>query len=347
MSNTIRKMPIHKSGANISETSPHFDKSLPLTWYPIALSKDLKNLKHFSFTLFGEDWIVFRTKKGSLGVTSRFCCHIGTDLSNGKVVNECIECPMHGWQFNTNGICEHIPSQKNIPKTAQIKKLIVEEHFGIVFVFYNQTALFGFEELFGSVENLKYSASKVVPIDAPACIIALNTFDTQHYKNIHSREFVETPEVNQPSRYCLKLSYTAKIIKHRFVDYVIDKLTASETTVSIEAWGGNLLLLRNENTQLSCLVSVKPVSDEKSIVYITAIKESRDKRSFFRNISDKLMLNIAASIFKSYLSPDIRVIANTRPIHGVLLKESDAVLSTFFAYWEKLPKCPPSSSLGS
>lgn len=333
-------MSIHKLAVNTSEsTSTDFDTRLPITWYPIALSRDIHSQKHMNFNMFGEDWIAFRTKTGSLGVTSRFCCHIGTDLSNGKIVDECIECPMHGWRFNTQGVCEHIPAQKDIPAEAKLKTLIVEEYFGIIFVFFNETSLFSFQEIFGSTENLKFSSPKVVTLDAPACIVVLNTFDAQHYKKVHSRDFISTPEVSQPSKYCLKFTYTAKVIKQRWVDYIIAKLTANETTVSIESWGGNLLLLRNENTLYSSLVSIQPISDNKSIIYITAIKNSTREGSFFRNILDKILLKIAVILLKSYLSPDLNIIANIRPINGVLLEEPDESLKKFFSYWQNLPKC--------
>jgi len=323
-----------------------FDTSLPMTWYPVCLSQDLKRQKHMKFNMFDEDWIAFRTKKGVLGVTARYCCHIGTDLSNGKVVNDCIECPMHGWQFDTRGICQHIPAQKKIPSKAQLKTLIVEEHFGIIFVFYNQVALFSFQEIFGATENLRFSAPKRVALETPACIVALNTFDAQHYRKVHSREFVREPEVTQISTYCLEFLYTVKVIKKRWVDYVIAKLTADETTVTIESWGGNLLLLRNKNTLYSSLVSIKPISDQKSIIYITAIKSSKKRNSFYHKVLDKLMLRIAVTLLKSYLSPDLKIIANIRPVNGVLLDGPDASLKHFFDYWQKLPKCSLHNDIG-
>lgn len=336
----MNKISILEKYNNTSKVKIPFDSSLPLTWYPIGLSKDLKKQKHMNFNMFGEDWIAFRTKKGALGATSRFCCHVGTDLSNGKVVNECIECPLHGWQFNTDGVCKHIPVQKDIPKKAVLKTLLVQEHFGIIFVFNKKAALFEFQEICGEVKNLQYSSTKVVPIDAPACIVALNTFDTQHYKKVHARDFVKPPELSQSSPYSLKINYTAKVIKQRWVDYVIDNLVSNEITVSIEAWGGNLLFLRNENTQYSCIVSVKPISDMKSIIFITALKDKDNNNSTFIRFADKIMLEFAVSLLKSYLSPDIDIIENTRPINGVLLNEADAALKQFFTYWETLPKSP-------
>ena len=340
----MNKISILEKYNNTSKVKIPFDSSLPLTWYPIGLSKDLKKQKHMNFNMFGEDWIAFRTKKGALGATSRFCCHVGTDLSNGKVVNECIECPLHGWQFNTDGICKHIPAQKFIPEKAILKTLLIEEHFGIIFIFPNKTALFEFQQICGDSKNLQYSSTKIVPIDAPACIVTLNTFDTQHYKKIHKREFISKPEISQPSIYCLKISYTAKVIKQRWFDYVIDKVANSAVTVSIEAWGGTLLYLKTKNTNFGCLISVKPSNDKKNSVYLTAIKDKNSQHSLLKRIINKLMLNIAVVIFKSYLMEDKKVISNIHPIKGTLLDDTDDGLKLFFKYWEKLPKCQITSS---
>jgi len=319
----------------------------PHSWYPVGLSKDVKRLKHISIKIFDADWIIFRTQSGAIGMTSRFCCHIGTDLSNGKVVGETIECPMHAWRFDTGGRCTLIPVQSSIPDQAQLLQLSCEEHYGIIFAFYGDKPLFDFPQMNDFAKDLKHSPPLAVPLAAPYSITALNTFDTQHYETLHSRRFIAPPLVTNPDKYCLRIEYTAEIIKRRWVDYVMDKLTKSVTSVAIEAWGGSILLLKNVDTGIASLVCTVPTSSGSSVLYITALKERKERQSWLVSIFDGLLLRVAAVLLKSYLSPDLNVLANMRPHKGALLDEADDTLKHFFRYWNSLPGITPDEQMSS
>ena len=47
----------------------------------------------------------------SYGILPDRCTHRLARLSAGKVVQDCIECPYHGWQFNASGKCVSIPQK--------------------------------------------------------------------------------------------------------------------------------------------------------------------------------------------------------------------------------------------
>lgn len=52
--------------------------------------------------------LFYRHPKGVAALLDR-CPHRQAPLSSGKIKGSCIECPYHGWQFNSNGACEKIP----------------------------------------------------------------------------------------------------------------------------------------------------------------------------------------------------------------------------------------------
>ena len=37
------------------------------------------------------------------------CCHRGGDLARGQVVGGALQCPYHGWTFDTAGRCTRMP----------------------------------------------------------------------------------------------------------------------------------------------------------------------------------------------------------------------------------------------
>lgn len=45
-----------------------------------------------------------------------YCAHMGGNLAaGGRVIGNCIECPFHGWTFDSTGKCVRIPyAQKSM-----------------------------------------------------------------------------------------------------------------------------------------------------------------------------------------------------------------------------------------
>ncbi len=78
-------------------------------WTPIIPSRSLKSAP-LALRLAGEPVVLFRDAQRRLGALIDRCPHRGVALSLGRV-NErgCLECPFHGWSFERDGACAHIP----------------------------------------------------------------------------------------------------------------------------------------------------------------------------------------------------------------------------------------------
>ena len=87
-----------------------FVQRYPNTWYPICLSRELKPGQLKSLFILEKDLVVYRTKSGKVNVLDAFCPHQGAHLGvGGSVMGDDVRCPFHGWQFNGNGQCTHVP----------------------------------------------------------------------------------------------------------------------------------------------------------------------------------------------------------------------------------------------
>ncbi len=314
--------------------------SLTNAWYPVARSSLLAPGKHLPVTLYDTQWLLFRTRSGRVGLTSRYCCHLGTDLANGCVIGEDIECPMHGWRFAADGQCTQIPRADSIPQKARLFSLQVEEHYGVIFAFYGDRPLFDFPRLEELPGELNCSKPIVVPLQAPYHVVSLNTFDTQHYEKVHARRFVAPPDISRPGPFRLRIDYTAEIIQRRWVDQIMAKLSGETTSVTIETWGGGVLLLQNQDTRFGSLVGVCPSGEDRCELYIIALKDCAPDRSRTQAVLDFLALGVAGQLLKHYLAPDLNIIPNMRPHRGVLLEGLDDALVSFFEYWQELPRTP-------
>jgi phenylpropionate dioxygenase-like ring-hydroxylating dioxygenase large terminal subunit len=108
-------------------------------WQPAALSEELAtNRPVVPVTLLGEQLVLFRDDSGSLGLIHRHCPHRGADLCQGRLEDNGLRCPFHGWHFDRDGQCVEQPGE---PPGSQLHQKIttpaypVEERNGIVFAY--------------------------------------------------------------------------------------------------------------------------------------------------------------------------------------------------------------------
>ncbi|XP_023240536.1 cholesterol 7-desaturase-like [Centruroides sculpturatus] len=86
-----------------------------------------------------QQFVIFRGKTGKCFVLDAFCPHLGAHLgTDGKVHEDCIECPFHGWRFaGKDGSCVKIPYSKKIPEVAKIKSWETIEQNGYIYLWHH------------------------------------------------------------------------------------------------------------------------------------------------------------------------------------------------------------------
>lgn len=65
--------------------------------------------KPLPLTVAGEKLVLFRDASGAPRALVDRCPHRGVQLSLGRVVDGCLECPFHGWRFAGDGANCHVP----------------------------------------------------------------------------------------------------------------------------------------------------------------------------------------------------------------------------------------------
>ena len=81
-------------------------------WHPIADSAHLdKPRPLLPITLNGQNYVLFRDDEGELGLIGRNCPHRGADLCFGRLEDNGLRCPFHGWHFDRTGQCVEQPAE--------------------------------------------------------------------------------------------------------------------------------------------------------------------------------------------------------------------------------------------
>jgi phenylpropionate dioxygenase-like ring-hydroxylating dioxygenase large terminal subunit len=97
---------------------------IPNQWYIILESNEVKKGKPVGFTRMGEKIVAWCDSQGNLSVMGDQCPHRGVALSAGKLKGECIQCPFHGFEYDTSGNCKLVPANGRSaepPKALHVK----------------------------------------------------------------------------------------------------------------------------------------------------------------------------------------------------------------------------------
>ena len=106
-------------------------------WYVAAASAEVGE-EPVGVRMLGCDFVLFRDSAGAAACLSDVCCHRGGSLSRGRRLENCVQCPYHGWEFGADGRVRRIPSlgrDAKMPARARVDSYPVEERYGLIWVF--------------------------------------------------------------------------------------------------------------------------------------------------------------------------------------------------------------------
>ena len=114
---------------------------IPNQWYAILESNEIKKGKIISVTRMGEKLVAWRNSQGELAVMLDKCPHRGVAFSVGKLIGNCIQCPFHGFEYDTSGKCTLVPaigSNTQPPKALFVRSYPVREAHGFVYMWWGE-----------------------------------------------------------------------------------------------------------------------------------------------------------------------------------------------------------------
>lgn len=140
-------------------------------WYVAAQSAEVMD-QPFAFTLWHEHFVLYRDRQGQVHALEDRCPHRQVKLSSGQVVGDYIECSYHGWQFDAEGTCAHVPYLSDNQKrpSCKIRALPVREQDGFIWVFPGNPAV---------LEQTKLEPLAIPEWDHLNYIVSVTTIDCE------------------------------------------------------------------------------------------------------------------------------------------------------------------------
>jgi nitrite reductase/ring-hydroxylating ferredoxin subunit len=107
-------------------------------WHPVAVAEKVQDVPQ-KLRILGEDLVIFRDRKGRLGLLHARCAHRGTTLYYGKVEDEGIRCCYHGWLFDVEGRCLDQPCEPDNGARSRDRVMQpwypMQERYGLVWAY--------------------------------------------------------------------------------------------------------------------------------------------------------------------------------------------------------------------
>ncbi len=159
-------------------------------WQPIAAAVELDDNPVKPVKLLGESLILYRDRKGTLGLIGDTCPHRRISLAYGIPEEGGLRCAYHGWMFSETGQCVEMPAEapdSTFPSRVKITGYPVQEISGLIFAYLGPepTPLLPRWDLFVWDNVLRDIGSTVVPCNWLQ--IMENSLDPTHVEWLHGR----------------------------------------------------------------------------------------------------------------------------------------------------------------
>jgi phenylpropionate dioxygenase-like ring-hydroxylating dioxygenase large terminal subunit len=155
-------------------------------------------------------FVLYRTTAGDVIALEDQCPHRGAALSLGKLENDCLRCPYHGWAFDAGGYCTDIPSLGQdaiLPPKARVKTYPVHEKYGYVWLFYGDLATaesVPLPTLPESIFSTMYPVSHECIEPASYTRLMQANLDFAHVIAVHKSSFGQRIPIKTPIHYSVQ-----------------------------------------------------------------------------------------------------------------------------------------------
>lgn len=171
----------------LANTSPGLGRG----WLPVGTEDEFPVDAPVRVELLGEGVVVVRRSSGLTAFADR-CPHRNARLSDGRVVDGCLECPYHGWRFDDTGRCTHVPALgagATVPPTSHLTGYRVHQRYGLVWVAINEPVCDLPDVPEWSDPTLRHIWLPPVVINAAAGQFVDNFLDFGHFPFVHAGTF--------------------------------------------------------------------------------------------------------------------------------------------------------------
>lgn len=303
------------------------------SWYPLVRSADLIKGRAVSVDVMGHSIVVFRNQANELGAVRRQCCHMGGDLSRGRVTEKGIRCPIHSWEFGSDGQRIQTNGQNDAHANACQPSLRCEEKLGIVFAFLGPKVLFDLPE---PSESVFQSSVIVQDFDAHYDVPTIFGFDSEHFTTVHHRG-VESLQIYSDSAHHMGTRIKSAVDGKNLSDWLMRMVGLDVVDIDIDYWGANMMLGHHKRSNAYAFLTTLPLRDHRMRMFITMMQQ-RPESGWFQQLFGRLRFSVSQPVIRAFIEQDEAALSGVRfDPQNSYLTNNPGVLQ-WLQHYETLPK---------
>ncbi len=160
-------------------------------WYVVLESAEVKN-EPVGVTRMGEKLVFWRDGDRKICVAADRCPHRGVAFSAGKVSDGHLQCPFHGFEFDSSGKCVLIPAMGRngaITNAMRVNTYPTYEAHGFIWLWWGQNAPADLQppQFFDNLDDTFVHGSSRDPWNAHYSRVIENQLDVVHLPFVHGR----------------------------------------------------------------------------------------------------------------------------------------------------------------
>jgi phenylpropionate dioxygenase-like ring-hydroxylating dioxygenase large terminal subunit len=162
---------------------------IPNQWYVVMDSSQVKD-RPVGVTRMGTKLVFWRDSAGLVSCLRDKCVHRGVRLCKGKVIHDHLQCPFHGFEYDTAGRVTLIPANgKNtpVPERFQVHRYPTYEAHGFIWIWWGEAPPEDLKppRFFDDIDD-SFSYGKVYdPWEAHYSRVIENQLDVAHLPFVH------------------------------------------------------------------------------------------------------------------------------------------------------------------
>lgn len=176
------------------------DPVLATEWLPVCNSAEIPANTARAYVVADERIVVWRNADAHVQVWRDYCPHRGAQLSLGTVSAGTLACPYHGWRYDGEGRCVHIPSNPSLAPSKRLcaQTFAAQEKYGVVWMCFGEPArtLDVFPEFDTPGARAINLAPQAVASSGPR--VVENFLDMAHFPFVHAGILGELPHTEVP-----------------------------------------------------------------------------------------------------------------------------------------------------
>jgi phenylpropionate dioxygenase-like ring-hydroxylating dioxygenase large terminal subunit len=158
-------------------------------WYVLLESDEVKDTP-VGVTRMGEKMVFWRDGNGNVHCAQDKCPHRGVQLSLGGIVDDHLQCPFHGFEYDSNGMCVHVPANGRggvVPSALRLQSYPTHEAHGYIWVWWGKAPQANPEPptFFDNIDESFQHASAHDPWTAHYSRVIENQLDVVHLPFVH------------------------------------------------------------------------------------------------------------------------------------------------------------------